>query len=156
MTLPFSIEIVPVMWVFWAWAALSIGYFLHGASTRRGAPPVSVSPFISERSAQARRGEISRQRFGPRGWAHMLFATGIAGVLLYLANAGSLWAAVFFAVASLWLIYDHVATPIALSDIGSDMVDTLDRAYYATGVAVWAYALACILFPNGKLLSVLP
>ena len=63
----------------------------------------------------------------------MLFATGIAGVLLYLANAGSLWAAVFFAVASLWLIYDHVATPIALSDIGSDMVDTLDRAYTQPG-----------------------
>lgn len=144
------------MWVYWAWAALCIAYFLHGASTRRIAEPVSVSPFISERSAQARRGEISRQRFGLRGWTHMLFANGIGGVLLYLANAGSLWAAVFFAVAGLWLIYDHVATPIALKDIGPGLVETPDRAYYATGVAVWAYALACILFPDGKLLSLLP
>ena len=156
MTLPFNVEIVPVMWVYWAWAAFSIAYFLHGASTRRVAEPVSVSPFISERSAQARRGEISRQRFGPRGWTHMLFANGIGGVLLYFANTGSLWAAAFFAVAGLWLIYDHIATPMALKDIGPGMVEALDRAYYATGVAVWAYALACILFPDGKLLSVLP
>lgn len=98
MTLPFSVEIVPVVWVFWAWAALSIGYFLHGAS--------------------ARRGEISRQRFGARGWMHMLFANGIGGMLLYFANAGLLWAAAFFAVAGLWLIYDRIATPIALKDIG--------------------------------------
>ena len=156
MTLPFTLEVVPVMWVFWAWAAASIAYFVHGATLRGVPQPASASPFISERSAQVRREEISRQRFGPRGWAHMLFANGIGGLLLYFASAGSLWSAALFAVAGLWLIYDHVATPIALKDIGPGLVQPLDRTYYAIGVAVWVYALACILFPDGRLLSVLP
>lgn len=156
MTLPFNIEIVPVMWVFCAWAAFSIAYFVHGAVNRRVEEPASTSPFLSERSAQVRRNEISRQRFGWRGWAHMLLANGIGGLLLYFAGAGSLWAAAFFAVAGLWLIYDHLATPIALRDIGAGMVAALDRTYYAAGVVVWAYALACVMFPGGKLLAVLP
>ena len=32
---------------------------------RRRAEPASVSPFISERSSQARRNEFSRQRLAP-------------------------------------------------------------------------------------------
>ena len=156
MILPFSLEVVPVLWVFWAWAALTVAYFVYGTAKHRHAEPASASPFISERSAQTRRNEISRQRFGPRGWAHMLLANGIGGLLLHLADTGLLWAGAFFAVAGLWLIYDHVATPIALKDIGPGMIEPLDRGYYAVGVAVWVYALACILFPDGKLLSILP
>jgi hypothetical protein len=151
MTLPFAIEIVPVMWVFYAWAVLSIVYFVNGTQRSRVAVAPSDSPFVSERSTHARRVELFRQRFGPRGWTYMLFANAVGGGLLYFTLEGRLWAAVFLALACLWLIYDHVVSPSALRDIASGQIATQDRAYYAVGVAVWVYVLACASFPGGKL-----
>jgi hypothetical protein len=146
--LSLPIEIVPVMWVFWAWAALSVAYFAHGTQRARVAVAPSDSPFVSERSTHARRVELFRQRFGPRGWTYMLFANSAAGVLLYFTTQGKLWAALFFAVAGLWLIYDHIVSPFALRDIASGEIAAQDRAYYAIGVAVWVYALACVIFAS--------
>jgi hypothetical protein len=152
-TLTFPIEIVPVMWVFWVWAALSIAYFMYGARRSSIATPPSDSPYISERSTHARRAELARQRFSARGWAYMLFANAIAGALLYLTTSGTFWAAIFLAIACLWLTYDHLVSPNALRDIASGQIAAIDRTYYATGVVVWVYVLACVIFPSGKLIA---
>jgi hypothetical protein len=150
-TLPFAVEVIPVMQVFWAWLGLSLAYFTLGTLRGRIARPASESPFVAERSAHSRRAELFRQRFGSYSWTYMLVANSISGVLLYLATAGSYWGAVLCAVACIWLVYDHLASPLALHDIASARFNALDWTYYALGVAMWAYALACVVFPAGEL-----
>lgn len=141
---PHAIEIVPVMWVFYGWLALSAAYFLHGIARATEPAAASASPFAAERSAQARAAEIVKARFGGSGWANLVFANAVAGALLYYATQGNLWAAVFCALACLWMIYDCASSPLILRQLGASQVDALDWVYYGAGVVAWAYVLACL------------
>jgi hypothetical protein len=140
------LEVVPVLWVFWGWVALSLAYFSLGAALDPAKEAPQVSPFETERSAQARYREMQKKRFGWRGFAYLIFANAAGGVLLYLATAGKVWAIVLFAPVCLWLIYDNASTPFALREMHPRLVNTLDWTYFAIGVVIWVYAFACIEF----------
>jgi hypothetical protein len=142
-----SVELIPVMWVFWAWAAFSVVYFAFGAARSRVEEAPVVSTFVSEREAHARYRELARNRFGGRPLAYLVLANGLGGTLLYAARTGQPWAVALFTLACAWLLYDHATSPRALRELHPRLVTSLDWTYYGIGFGVWLYALACIAVP---------
>jgi len=139
-------EAVPVMWVFWGWVALTLGFFMQGYGRARSLPPVNpASVMRPERiTREMRFAELYRQRFGWTAFGYLVLAYGLAGVLLFFAREGNAQVAALFALACLWLIYDHASTPFALRGLDPRLDDALDWIYHACGVLVWVYALAWV------------
>jgi hypothetical protein len=147
---PTAIEFVPVMWVFWAWAGFTLAFFAIGAAKcRLNLPPLGPEPagrdkLPGEQRAEAKFRDTYRKRFSWNELVYLVLANGAGGFLLYFANAGVLWAIVFFALACLWLIYDAASAPFAFRQMNPRLVETLDWVYFMTGAVAWTYCLACI------------
>jgi len=147
---PSAIEIVPLMWVFAAWIGATLAFFANGiAICRLNLPPLAPDPaadarFYSERETETKFRDTYRKRFAANELLYLLMFNGAGGFLLYVANEGVLWAAGFFALLALWLIYDYASAPSSLSEMNPKLVGTLDRIYFYAGALVWAYCFACI------------
>ena len=147
---PAALEIVPVMWVFWAWAVAALAFFANGAAIcRMNLPPLGPGPstrdmLASERESEAKFRDTYRKRFAWSELPYQVLANGAGGFLLYFANAGVIWALVFFALLCLWLIYDNASAPFSYRQMNPRLVGTSDWVYFLSGAAAWTYCLACI------------
>jgi hypothetical protein len=147
---PAALEVVPVMWVFWAWAVFTIAFFAIGTTKcRLNLPPLGPEPSAREMLTNAREAEIKfrdtyKRRFAGNELLYLAMANGAGGFLLYFANAGVVWAIVFVALLGLWLIYDNGTAPFSLRQMNPRLVETLDWVYFQSGAVVWIYCLACI------------
>jgi hypothetical protein len=147
---PAALEVVPVMWVFWAWAAFTTAFFAIGAAKcRLNLPPLGPEPSARDMLASAQEAETKfratyKKRFAWSELRYLVMANGAGGFLLYFANAGVIWAIVFVALVGLWLVYDDATAPFSLRQMNPRLVETLDWVYYHSGAAVWSYCLACI------------
>jgi len=140
-----QIEVVPVIWVFAGWAAVTAAYFVAGARAGAVAAPASTSPYLSERAAVERLHELSRSRFGAKSVTYQVFVNGCGALLLvFFVLQGKLWAGLFFVPLGLWMIYDSLSSPFLLRELHPRLVGAPDWAYFLTGIAVWAYCLACV------------
>ena len=147
---PTAVEVVPVVWVFWAWAVFTLAFFAIGAAKcSLNLPPLGPEPSTRERLANEAAAETKfrdtyRKRFALSELPYLVLANGAGGFLLYFANAGVIWAIAFFALVSLWLIYDAASTPYAFRQMNPRLVETFDWVYYVTGTIAWTYCLVCI------------
>ena len=147
---PTAIEIVPVLWVAAAWLVATLAFFANGvAICRLNLPPLARDPqedprFYSERESEAKFRETYLKRFASGEMLYLFMFNGAGACLLYVADQGVLWAAVFFGGVAAWLVYDYASAPATLNEMNPRLVGGLDRLYFYSGALVWAYCLACI------------
>ncbi len=147
---PAALEVVPVMWMFWAWAVFTLVFFAIGrAKCSLNLPPLGPEKaarewLTSEREAETKFRDTYRERFAWNELLYLVMANGAGGFLLYFATGGVIWAVVFLFLAGLWLIYDNATAPFSLRQMNPRLVETLDWVYFESGAVVWIYSLACI------------
>jgi hypothetical protein len=148
---PSAYEFLPVLWAYAGWIAFTAVFFAIGMATCAAnsgplAPdPQSNSMFRTELEGASKFRETYRARFGSQEIAYVALLNGAAGVLLWFAHAGKLWAAGILAVLALWLVYSHARTPFTLRQMNPRLVGDLDWAYYLGGALLWAYVAGCIV-----------
>jgi hypothetical protein len=148
---PSGLEILPVLWVYAAWIVLTGVFFTIGIATcAAGTGPLapraeSNSMFRTELEGESKFRETYKARFGKAEIVYVALLNGAAGVLLWLADGGKLWAAGILAVLSLWIIYSHATSPFTLRQMNPRLVGELDWAYYLTGALLWVYLAGCVL-----------
>jgi hypothetical protein len=147
---PSALEVVPLLWAYAAWIAFTVAFFAVGMATcAANAGPLAPDPnadvrFKSEREGEAKFRATYKARFGSQELAYVALINGAAGVLLWFAAEGRLWAAGILAVFSLWLIYSHATTPFTLRQMNPRLIGPLDWSYYLAGALFWLYVAACI------------
>jgi hypothetical protein len=148
---PSAFEMLPVLWAYAGWIAITAVFFALGMSTCAAnsgplAPdPQSNSMFRSELEGESKFRETYKARFGSQEITYVLLLNGAAGVLLWFADAGKLWAAGILTVLSLWLVYSHARSPFTLRQMNPRLVDSADWAYYLGGALLWVYIAGCIV-----------
>ena len=148
---PSGLEILPALWVYGAWIVFTAVFFAIGIATcAAGTGPLapsaqSNSMFRSELEGESKFRETYKARFGQGEIFYVTLLNGAAGVLLWFADGGKLWAAGMLAVLSLWMIYSHATSPFTLRQMNRRLVGGLDWAYYMTGALLWIYLIGCVV-----------